>query len=122
MYYNERVPNLPPYLVDYAMEIGVNVRTLQDWAAAHPAFNLALEHARELRTSMLVNNGLTGLYNPNSWIFAAKNLSGMTDRTDITSKGESVFNVKLSRFDKPEETEDLNPEHNKQIKNNNFLR
>lgn len=110
------VPNTPPYLVDYAMEVGVRVTTLQDWAIAHPDFNDALMHAKELRTKMLVNNGMIGLYNPNSWIFAAKNLSNMTDRTDITSKGDQVFNVKLQSFDKPDETTDLNPHDNVQIK------
>ena len=102
---NVLVPNTPPYLVEYAAEIGVMVQTVLKWAELHPAFNEALTHAREMRTTMLVNNGLIGLYNPQSWIFASKNLSGMTDRTDITSQGEQVFNVKLQRFDKPGDEE-----------------
>lgn len=100
-YYTTLVPNTPPYLVEYAAKVGVWVDTLADWAVKHPDFDRAMQHAKELRTTMLVNNGLVGLYNPQSWIFAAKNLSGMSDRTDITSKDQQVFNVSVTPFQKP---------------------
>jgi|TARA_R100000049_G_C1952976_1_gene102482 hypothetical protein len=105
VYEKKTIPNTPPYLVDFAVEIDVWVDTLSDWAEKHVEFNRAIMHAKEIRTQMIVDNGLLGIYNPHSWIFAAKNLSGMTDRTDITSKDKEVFNVKLQSFEKPTDEE-----------------
>lgn len=78
------------------------------WSEVHQAFNDALMHAKEIRTKMLVTNGLLGHYNANSWIFAAKNLSGMTDKTDINAMHDITFNVKLQRFGNPGESEEIN--------------
>jgi len=83
------------------------VDSLSDWARAHPDFNRALTHAKEIRTKMLVNNGLTGLYDPHSWIFTAKNLSGMSDKTEVRQETEVSFKVKLQRFDNPDEADDI---------------
>lgn len=101
------VANNPPYLIDFAVQIGVVISTVMRWAKAHPEFGDAMMHAREMRTQFIVNNGLQNLYNPQSWIYATKNLSGWTDRADITSKDESIFNVKLQRFGNPDEAEDI---------------
>lgn len=95
------LPNHPPFLVDFAQSIGVLISTLQQWQDSQPAFARAMEHARELRAKMLVANGLAGVYNPHSWIFAAKNLAGMTDRTDVTSKDQPMFQVHLQTFQHP---------------------
>ena len=83
-----RVPAQLPFFSAFARKIGVCHDTLCEWCKVHPDFSEAYKRAKELQKEMLINNGLMGLYNATAYIFTAKNIAGMRDKT------ETVHDVK----------------------------
>jgi hypothetical protein len=88
----ETVPNDLPTFAKFARKIGVNGDTLVKWAKKNKDFTAAYNMAKELQKEFLVDNGLAGLYPPASFIFTAKNVTDMRDKTetDITSGGKKI--------------------------------
>ena len=88
----EDVPNELPTFAKFARKIGVNGDTIVKWAKKNKEFNAAYNAAKDLQKEFLVDNGLKGLYPPASYIFTAKNVTDMRDKTetDITSGGKVI--------------------------------
>jgi len=82
-----------PTLAKFCTTIGVHRDTLQEWAKKHPEFSVAIKKAKEYQESILVTNGLKGLYNPGFAIFAAKNVIGWKDRQEIT--GDATAPIRM---------------------------
>lgn len=78
----ETVPNDLPTFAKFARKIGVNGDTLVSWAKKNKEFTAAYNMAKELQKEFLVDNGLAGLYPPASFIFTAKNVTDMRDKTE----------------------------------------
>lgn len=89
----QMVPNALPRFDRFAARIGVNGDTLVEWAKAvypeghklagklkYPEFSAAYTRAHELQKWFLVENGLTGLYNPRFAIFTATNITDMREK------------------------------------------
>ena len=87
------VPNAFPRFDRFADSIGVNGDTLVEWTKAvypdshpkagqlkYPEFSAAYTRAKELQKWFLIENGLTGLYNPRFAIFAATNITDMREK------------------------------------------
>lgn len=79
-----------PTIEDFGRYIGVHKDTLYEWESIHPKFSDALEKIRVEQKQRLIENGLSGDYNPMiaKLVLAANH--DMTDRTDITTKGEPI--------------------------------
>ena len=88
----ESKPNELPTFAKFARKIGVNGDTIVAWTKKHKKFSAAYNMAKELQKEFLVDNGLAGLYPPASFIFTAKNVTDMKDKTetDITSGGKPI--------------------------------
>lgn len=78
----KRVANDLKFLSQYAREIGVCHDTLLEWCKKHPEFSLAYKKAKDLQREHLITCGLLGFYNPAAFIFTAKNIAGMKDKTE----------------------------------------
>lgn len=74
-----------------ARYLNVNRDTLYDWSSKYPEFSDIMEALGAEQEDKLINNGLSGDYNPTiAKVLLTKH--GYTDKTetDITSKGESI--------------------------------
>jgi hypothetical protein len=94
------VANPPRHIGGFARLLGVAKSTVYDWARKYPDFAYSLLHARDMRRAMIIDNALSGLYNPLFAKLAAANLFGWHDRQDVNHTGE-VKSV-IVRYHKPE--------------------
>jgi hypothetical protein len=79
----KQVANPIPLLKTFAVRIGVTYDTLGEWCKVHPEFSVAYTVAKHLQEDMLISNTLKGLYDSRFAIFAAKNMIGWVDRTEV---------------------------------------
>lgn len=86
------VPNELPTLRKFAKKIGVDKKTLLNWAEVNKEFFHALEACKEAYKEFLIENGLLGLYNSAFAVFVAKNTTDMKDKVETEHSGE----VKIS--------------------------
>lgn len=87
----EKVKNVAarmPCFSDYARKIGTQNQTLLDWCKQHNEFLQAYNECKELQKQWLIEIGLSGFAPPASFIFVAKNI------TDMKDKSEQDLNVK----------------------------
>lgn len=84
----KQVANPLPKLHEFARKIGVTQKTLHNWCDEHEEFLQAFTYAKELQKWFLIENGLNGCYNPSAYIFTAKNISDMRDKTETEHSGE----------------------------------
>lgn len=84
------IPSDLPTLAGFAKKIKVHRDTLNQWERDHKEFSDAIKEAKECQESILVTNGLHGLYQGAFAIFTAKNILNWRDKqdTDITTKGD----------------------------------
>ncbi len=94
------VANPPAHIGGFARSLGVAKSTLYDWARRYPDFAYSVKHAHDMRRAMIIDNALSGLYNPLFAKLAAANLFGWHDRQDVNHTGE-VKSV-IIRYHKPE--------------------
>jgi hypothetical protein len=91
-----QVPNRLPMFEVFAHEVAnVSRVTLWRWTDAYPEFAEAWERAQELQKNFLIQNGISGLYNPVFTQFVAKNITDMKDRQEVTGAdgGAIAFTV-----------------------------
>jgi hypothetical protein len=88
------VVNTFPTLTRFAAKIGVTRQTLHDWATEkdqagalkRPEFSYAYARARDAQESLLVEGGMSGVYEPRFAVFATKNLAGWKDQVETTGE------------------------------------
>lgn len=90
MYENKLKVNLPT-IEGLAIYLGINRDTIYDWCTKHPEFSDMIDRLRMEQSNRLINNGLTGDYQP----MIVKLLLGKhgykeQSETDLTSKGEKL--------------------------------
>lgn len=96
----EEVPNDLPLLEGFAASIGVHRDTVHGWTEKYSEFSDALKIAKDLQKTILVTNGLRGLYPAAAFIFTAKNVTDMRDKQVVEHEGLGAF---VSKFNSPEE-------------------
>jgi hypothetical protein len=91
MYDNKLKVKLPT-IEGFALFIGVNKTSLYEWEKKHEEFSNALEKIRQEQQQRLINNGLSGDYNPTIAKLILSSNHGMREKTetDLTSKGEKI--------------------------------
>lgn len=82
--YSTKIKVNLPTIEGFAAFIGVNKTTLYDWERAHPEFSNALEDIRTEQHSRLIDNGLSGDYNPTIAKLILSANHGMAEKTDNT--------------------------------------
>lgn len=74
-----------------ARYLGVSRDTLYEWSTQHEDFSDIMEWLGSEQEDRLINNGLSGSYNPTiAKLLLAKHGYSEKIETDITSKGESI--------------------------------
>lgn len=74
-----RVANEYPMFEKFARDLGVTVRTLENWAQKHEEFARAYEMAKDSQRYILITNALFSRYNANFAKFVAAAHHGMPD-------------------------------------------
>lgn len=88
------IPNEYPTFESFAAQIGVTTETLRNWCDQSPRFKHSYARAREMQRAKLIQNTLSGMYNPVFAKFEAINNHGMSDKT--ASDNTVTFDIKLS--------------------------
>lgn len=81
-----------PTLKGFAIYIGVNETTLYEWDKKYPEFSKSLDKIRTEQHNRLINNGLSGDYNPTIAKLILSANHGIREKieTDITSGGQPI--------------------------------
>lgn len=72
-----------PTFEGFGRLIKTPVSTMQEWKGRHPAFAAAYARAKDIQREHFAVGLVTGAMNPTGAIFAAKNLVGWKDKTEI---------------------------------------
>jgi hypothetical protein len=92
----KHVPAPMPTFFRYAEKIGVSDNTLDNWTKKNPEFFVAYNKCKELQKEWLIEIGLSGMTPPASFIFVAKNVTGMRDKTEVDlGNNGKPFEIKM---------------------------
>ncbi len=86
------IPCKLPTKEGFAISLGVHRETINNWAAENKEFFDAIKRAESMQKEILVQNGMSGLYEKTFAIFVAKNVTDMKDikAVDHTSTDGSM--------------------------------
>lgn len=79
--------NKLPFFSAFARKINVDDDTLGRWCEAYPEFCGAYKKCKSLQKEFMIHNAISGLYNPASFIFTAKNITDMRDKQEVEHSG-----------------------------------
>lgn len=79
-----------PTLQGYSQYIGVHIDTLYEWAKKYQDFSEALGRIRTQQHEKLVNNALSGNYNPVISKLLLMSNHGYVERKDVTTDGQPI--------------------------------
>jgi hypothetical protein len=85
-----------PTIEGFASFIRVSKSTLYDWAEEYEDFSYALEELRREQKERLMNEGLSGNYNPTIAKLILSSNHGMREGKDLTSGGNSIAPDKIT--------------------------
>lgn len=89
MYDNKLAVKLPT-LKGFARFIDVNESTLYEWDKKYPEFSKSLDKIKTEQHDRLINNGLSGDYNPTIAKLILSSNHGMSEKQDVTSGGKPL--------------------------------
>jgi hypothetical protein len=84
MYENKLKVKLPT-IEGFAAVLGVNKTTLYEWEKEHRQFSNALDKIRAEQHDRLINNGLSGDYNPTIAKLVLSSNHGYAEKTDMST-------------------------------------
>jgi hypothetical protein len=84
----KEIANPIRFLTRFASDIGVTLKTLENWASDYPDFLRAYTRAKELQLEMMVSNGAKGLYNPYFTTFMMKNMHGWKEESVVVDNSQ----------------------------------
>jgi hypothetical protein len=94
-----------PTIEGLALFLGVNKTTLYEWEKVEPEFSNALDKIRAEQQQRLIDNGLSGDYNPVIAKLILSSNHGMREKSDITSDDKPIQanTVVFADYDQSEE-------------------
>ena len=92
------MPPSYPTCQGFAMSINTTAKTLLDWKEKHPEFGEAYARAKDIQESILLENGIQGLYNAGFCQFIAKNTFGYKDKVETENKTTMEVSGSVENF------------------------
>lgn len=84
--YTSKIKVNLPTVEGFAAFIGVNKTTLYEWEKIHPEFSNALESIRTEQHARLIDNGLSGDYNPTIAKLILSSNHGMAEKSETKTE------------------------------------
>lgn len=81
-------PNKLPTIERFAIEQGVHIDTIYEWASKHQIFSEALRMAVAAQKDMLIQGGLSGAYKDTIARLILSTNHKMSEKTETTVKGD----------------------------------
>lgn len=123
------IPGDFPTFSEFAFEHNISHDSISRWGNAklkngkpkYPEFCEAYNVAKQKQKNFITNNAMRGLTPPATFIFVAKNITDMRDKTDVdvTSGGKELKGVIGFNYLPPEKQEKLNAGDNASTQANN---
>jgi hypothetical protein len=76
-----------PTFARFALDLGVDIGTIQNWRAKYPAFDEACLMAKDIQRDFLIQGLISGRIPATGGIFVAKNIAGLKDRPEPFQRG-----------------------------------
>lgn len=89
MFDNKLKVNLPT-IEGFARYIDVNKTSLYEWDKKYPEFSNAFNKIKAEQQDRLINNGLSGDYNPTIAKLILSSNHGMREKTDVTTNDKDL--------------------------------
>lgn len=87
-----------PTIEGLAVYLDINKDTIYEWCKVNEEFSDVIDQLRGIQADRLINNGLSGDYNPNiAKVLLTKHGYADKQETDITTGGDKI-NVNLLNF------------------------
>lgn len=88
--YDNKLKVKLPTIEGFARFIGVNKTSLYEWEKLDKDFSNALDKIRQEQHDRLVNNGLSGDYNPTIAKLVLSSNHGYKEKADVTSNDKTI--------------------------------
>ena len=76
-----------PTFARFALDLGVDIGTIQNWRAKYPDFDDACLMAKDIQRDFLIQGLISGRIPAAGGIFVAKNIAGLKDRPEPFQRG-----------------------------------
>lgn len=94
-----------PTIEGFARSIKIPSTTVRQWARDHEEFAVAYGQAKDIQRDLLVDRGLTRQYDASAFVFVAKNITDMTDKSVLSGDPTAPLMLRTVTVDAGEETE-----------------
>lgn len=88
--YDNKIRVKLPTIEGFALWLGVHKDTLYEWKKLHQKFSDALDRIIQEQKERLINNGLSGDYQPVIAKLMLSSNHGMREKSDVTTGGEKI--------------------------------
>lgn len=111
--YENRLKVKLPSIEGLALYLGIHKDTIYAWEKLHPEFSDVISDLRAKQAEALINNGLSGAYNPTiAKVLLAKH--GYKDQTEIDQKTEhsgtvGFTGINIIKPNEPSSSEEVHP-------------
>lgn len=94
-----------PTIQGFALHLGVNDDTLNEWGKKHKEFSATLKRLKNIQAKQLIDDGIYGGKEVNATIvkLLLQNNHGMKERTDTTTNDKDLPQPIISGIKLPEE-------------------
>lgn len=101
-----------PTIQGFALHLGVNDDTLNEWGKKYPSFSATLKKLKNLQAKQLIDDGIYGGKDVNATIvkLMLQNNHGMKERTDTTTNDKELPTPILGGIAKDVQTNESDPE------------
>ena len=87
-----------PTLEEFAVvKLNIGMSTFRGWRDKYPEFNSVCEQAQSIQKTILIKNGIVGIYNPMVMKFVAINCTDMRDEMTLNHAGNITVVMGLDR-------------------------
>lgn len=83
-----------PFIERFAKDIAnVSTDSLNEYRKQNKEFSVSYNRCKDIQKQILIQGGLTGVFNPTAFIFTAKNITDMRDKVETEHSGNVTHTI-----------------------------